>query len=138
MSSMRKLAKKGYLTFTQEGSAYVYSAAKPPHEVKFSLLSGILNKVFKGSPVELVESLVKHEAISEADMDDIRRLIDKTLTKPDMHTNFSTELNWIPLKNFNFLKRQNLLTPQTKKVHFFLLSLDFALHYLLLHLHALH
>ncbi len=77
MSAMRKLATKGYLEFTQEGNAYIYKTARAPHEVKFNLLSSILEKVFKGSSVDLVESLVKHEALSGEDMQDILRLIEK-------------------------------------------------------------
>ena len=77
MSGLRKLADKGYLTFSQKGNAYIYEAARPPHEVKFSLLSSILNKVFKGSPVDLVESLVEHESISDAEREEIRRLIEQ-------------------------------------------------------------
>ena len=75
MTALRKLADKGYLTFTKEGNAYVYSTARPPDQVKHNLLSGILNKVFLGSPVELVESLVKHENLSEEELDEIRQLI---------------------------------------------------------------
>ena len=77
MSALRKLADKGYLEFTQEGNAYVYSTARPPQEVKHNLLSSILEKVFKGSSVELVASLVAHETLSEEELKDIRRLIDK-------------------------------------------------------------
>jgi len=76
MSSLRKLADKGYLSFTQEGNAYVYSTARPPSQVKHNLLSGILNKVFLGSPVELVESLVKHENLSDSELKEIRLLIE--------------------------------------------------------------
>ena len=77
MSALRKLADKGYLSFTQEGNAYVYSTARPPDQVKHNLLSGILNKVFLGSPVELVESLVKHETLSEEELTEIRQLIEQ-------------------------------------------------------------
>ena len=77
MSALRKLADKGFLEFTQEGNAYVYRTARPPQEVKHNLLSSILEKVFKGSPVDLVESLVKHETLSDKDLQDIRRLIEK-------------------------------------------------------------
>ncbi len=77
MSALRKLADKGFLDFTQDGTAYVYRAARAPHEVKFSLLSSILEKVFKGSPVDLVESLVKHEALTDKDFQDIRQLIEE-------------------------------------------------------------
>ena len=77
MTVLRKLADKEYLSFTKEGNAYVYSAARPPDQVKHNLLSGILNKVFLGSPVDLVESLVKHENISEKELDEIRHLIEQ-------------------------------------------------------------
>lgn len=77
MNSLRKLADKGFLQFSKNGAAYVYEAARPPQEVKFNLLSGILDKVFKGSPVELVESLVNHEKISEKDMEEIQGLLAK-------------------------------------------------------------
>ena len=77
MTVMKKLAAKGYLTFEQQGTAYVYRAARPAHSVKHSLLDGILKKVFQGSPVELVASLVEHEPLSEAERAEIRRLIDE-------------------------------------------------------------
>lgn len=77
MSALRKLADKGYLQFEQEGNAYVYSTARPPHEVKHNLLSSILNKVFLGSPVELVASLVNHESLSAGELDEIKQLIAK-------------------------------------------------------------
>ena len=77
MTALRKLADKGYLTFTKDGNAYVYSTARPPDQVKHNLLSGILNKVFLGSPVDLVESLVKHENLSEKELDEIRHLIEQ-------------------------------------------------------------
>ncbi len=77
MSALRKLADKGFLDFSQDGNAYVYRAARDPHEVKHSLLSSILDKVFKGSPVDLVESLVKHESLSEEELGDIREMIEK-------------------------------------------------------------
>ena len=77
MNSLRKLADKGFLQFSKDGAAYVYEAARPPQEVKFNLLSSILDKVFKGSPVELVESLVKHEKISDREMEEIQVLLAK-------------------------------------------------------------
>ena len=77
MTSLKKLANKGYLQYAKEGAAFVYEAAQPPQEVKFNVLSNILDKVFKGSPVDLVESLVKHEKISAKEMEEIRILMAK-------------------------------------------------------------
>jgi predicted transcriptional regulator len=76
MTIMRKLADKGYLRYEKDGNTYLYEAARPPGEVKHSLLTGILGKVFGGSPVELVESLVKYETLSEKERSAIKRMLD--------------------------------------------------------------
>jgi len=77
MSQLKKLADKGYLEFEQVGNAYIYSAARRPHEVRHSLLTNILDKVFKGSAVELVESLVKNESLTGEEYAEMRRMIDE-------------------------------------------------------------
>ncbi len=76
MTVMKNLADKGYLTFEPEGTAYVYTAARAPEDVRASLLSGILDKVFGGSPASLVQALVQRETLSDAERAEIRRLID--------------------------------------------------------------
>ena len=77
MTIMKKLADKGYLQYEKQGSAYVYRAARPSGEVKHSLLKGILRKVFQGSPVELVESLVRYEHLSEKERAELKDLLEK-------------------------------------------------------------
>ena len=77
MTIMRKLADKGYLRYEKHGTAYLYEAARPPGEVKHSLLTGILGKVFGGSPVDLVESLVTYEALSEKERREIKKMLER-------------------------------------------------------------
>ena len=77
MSQLRKLADKGYLHFEQDGNAYVYTTARKPQEVRFSVLENILDKVFKGSAVEMVESLVRNEPLTSEEYAEIRRMIDE-------------------------------------------------------------
>ena len=76
MTVMKNLADKGYLTFEPEGTAYVYRAARAPEEVRASVLSGVLDKVFGGSRASLVQALVQREALSAQERAEIRRLID--------------------------------------------------------------
>lgn len=76
MTIMKKLADKGYLQYERRGNAYLYQAARPPGEVKHSLLTGILSKVFRGSPVELVESLVRYENLSARERAEIKQLLE--------------------------------------------------------------
>lgn len=77
MTVMKNLAEKDYLTFRKEGMAYIYSASIPETEVKHSLLRQMLDKVFKGSPAELVQTLVDHESLSGDDKAQIEALIKK-------------------------------------------------------------
>jgi predicted transcriptional regulator len=76
MTVMKKLASKGYLSFVKEGNAYIYSAAQPPDEVRSSLLSDLLDKVFRGSPQALVQTLVRSGPLSDQEVSEIRRIVE--------------------------------------------------------------
>lgn len=76
MTVMRNLADKGYLTFRKRGNAYVYRPALQPDEVRGSLLRSLTEKVFRGSPLALVQTLVRQEDLSPQEREQIRRLID--------------------------------------------------------------
>ncbi|MDT0632801.1 BlaI/MecI/CopY family transcriptional regulator [Rubrivirga sp. S365] len=82
MTVMKNLADKGYLQYEPEGTAYVYSAARPPEEVQGTVLSGILDKVFGGSARDLVQTLVDQGSLSEADRADLRRIVDRLEDDP--------------------------------------------------------
>lgn len=76
MTVMKNLVAKGYLAQDQSGPAHVYTAARRPDDVRSTLLSGVLDKVFGGSPGALVQSLVQQESLTDADRDELRRIID--------------------------------------------------------------
>lgn len=75
MSQLRKLADKGYLSIEKKGTAFVYSTARAPGEVRSSLLSNIVEKVFRGSAADLVANLVASEQLSDDELDEIKRLV---------------------------------------------------------------
>jgi predicted transcriptional regulator len=76
MTIMKNLADKGYLAYEKQGVTYVYSPAKDEQEVKHSLLHGLLNKVFKGSHAELVQTLVKYEKLTDTEREELKKLIE--------------------------------------------------------------
>ena len=76
MTVMKKLASKGYLAYTRDGNAYIYSAAQPPEAVRRDLLQGLMRKAFQGSPGALVQTLVGDESLSADEIADIRRIVD--------------------------------------------------------------
>ena len=82
MTVMKKLADKGYLTYEQEGRKYIYSPAEEPGKVQHSLLRRLMDQVFHGSPMAVVQTLVEREDLSEAERAEIRRLIE-TLEEDD-------------------------------------------------------
>jgi predicted transcriptional regulator len=76
MTVMKNLADKGYLKYHKDGVTYVYSPAQEPESVRFNLVKDLVKKVFKGSPSELVQTLVEGEKLTKADMEEILKLID--------------------------------------------------------------
>jgi len=77
MTVMKNLAEKGYLKYRKEGVTYVYSPAQEPDSVRSNLVKELIKKVFKGSPKELVQTLVESEDLNEKDLSEIKRMIDQ-------------------------------------------------------------
>ena len=77
MTVMKNLAEKGYLKYRKEGVSYVYSPAQEPDSVRSNLIKNLINKVFKGSPKELVQTLVRSKDLSEKDFSEIKEMIDR-------------------------------------------------------------
>lgn len=77
MTIMQNLSKKGYLVFEKEGQMYVYTAAIDPSRVKKDFLGHMINKVFRGSPAALMQTLVQSEELSDEDRKSILDIIEK-------------------------------------------------------------
>ena len=76
MTVMKNLAEKGYLKYRKDGVTYVYSPAQEPESVRSNLISELMQKVFKGSPKELVQTLVNSDNMTEKDLLEIKDMID--------------------------------------------------------------
>lgn len=76
MTVMKNLSNKGYLAFSKEGLTYVCYPLRKPEEVQHALVSGLLQKVFKGSVPALIQTLVMDEVLSENDKRDSIGMID--------------------------------------------------------------
>jgi len=77
MTVMKNLADKGYLQYRKEGVTYVYSPAKEPDSVRFNLVKDLIKKVFKGSPKELIQTLVEGEQLTQQEIKEIKQLIEE-------------------------------------------------------------
>ncbi|WP_103030362.1 BlaI/MecI/CopY family transcriptional regulator [Salinibacter altiplanensis] len=76
MTVLKKLSEKGYLDYYKEGRSYVYQPAEEPDAVQHSLLQRLMEKVFRGSPTALVQTLVQRENLSDDERKELKALID--------------------------------------------------------------
>ncbi|TYP94751.1 putative transcriptional regulator [Fodinibius salinus] len=77
MTVMKNLEEKGYLQYRKEGVTYVYSPAEEPESVRSNLISELIKKVFKGSPKQLIQTLVNSDDMTDKDLMEIKDMIDK-------------------------------------------------------------
>ncbi|MCC5915322.1 MAG: BlaI/MecI/CopY family transcriptional regulator [Balneolaceae bacterium] len=76
MTVMKNLADKKYLKYRKEGLSYIYSAAIKPEDVRYNLVDRLVDKVFHGSPKDLVQALVQNEKLSDDERKEIKKMID--------------------------------------------------------------
>ncbi|MEX0661797.1 MAG: BlaI/MecI/CopY family transcriptional regulator [Balneolaceae bacterium] len=76
MTVMKNLADKKYLKYRKEGLSYIYSAAIQPEDVRYNLVDRLIDKVFHGSPKDLVQALVQNEKLTDEERKEIKNMID--------------------------------------------------------------
>lgn len=72
---IKNLADKGYLAYERDGATFVYTAARPADDVRQSLLSSVVDKVFGGSARSLIQTLARHESLTEDEQAEVERLL---------------------------------------------------------------
>src|SRR5580692_1084503 len=77
MTMMNILEQKGYLKKTQKDRAYVYQATKPQKQVIRGMVREFVDRVFNGSAEPLLLHLVEDRRLSEEDLQEIRRIMQK-------------------------------------------------------------
>ncbi|MDG5766071.1 BlaI/MecI/CopY family transcriptional regulator [Balneolales bacterium ANBcel1] len=74
---LKNLVQKGYLKYRKEGVTHVYSAAREPESVRYNLVNHLVEKVFRGSRADLIQTLVEKEKLTAEQLKEIRRMIDQ-------------------------------------------------------------
>lgn len=77
LSAVQKLTKKDWLKHRSQGRAYVYSAARQRTDVGRSKLGELLKTAFSGNPSLLLSNLIDEASLSDADLAELRNLIDQ-------------------------------------------------------------
>ena len=75
LTMMRKLEAKGYLRHEVNERTYIYKPTISQNDVRHGVLGDILDRLFEGSPLLLLNSLVEQNRISKTEFSQIQKLI---------------------------------------------------------------
>ena len=75
---LRRLEEKGYLTHKTEGKAHVFCPAVKREAVVKRTVLDFLDRLFGGDPRPLMQFLAEDGRIDAADIEELRRLIDRS------------------------------------------------------------
>ncbi|HWQ32402.1 MAG TPA: BlaI/MecI/CopY family transcriptional regulator [Blastocatellia bacterium] len=78
LTMMRILEQKGYVEHEKESRAYVYRPLIDRRQAVQSVISYLLKRFFQGSPELLVVNLLEHEDVGRAEINRLRKLIEKS------------------------------------------------------------
>lgn len=81
LSVMQKLEKAGWLGHRSEGRQYVYAPTRSRDEADSSTARALLRRVFDGDPLRLLQHLIADEELSDGDLAEIRKMIERKRTE---------------------------------------------------------
>ncbi|HEX8693453.1 MAG TPA: BlaI/MecI/CopY family transcriptional regulator [Longimicrobium sp.] len=79
LTVLRTLEEKGHVGHVEEGKAYRYHPLVARRDAGTSVLRRITRKLFKDSPELLLTHLVSDRALSDEELERMRRLLDERL-----------------------------------------------------------
>jgi len=74
---LRRLEKKGYLKTKLDGRTRVYSAKVKPHTVIRETVNDVVNRLFSGDTMPLMEHLIEDRGLSDDDIVRLRQMLDR-------------------------------------------------------------
>jgi BlaI family transcriptional regulator, penicillinase repressor len=75
LTLLRILEKKGYLAHRREGRAFRFHALVDRTRARRTALKYLLSRFFEGSPGLLVQNVLEHEELSDAEMARLKKMI---------------------------------------------------------------
>jgi len=74
---LRRLEEKGYLKHRLRGKAFVYAPAAKKDDVIRRTISDLVERLFGGNPVPLMQHLAQHSGITDEDIERLKKLAKK-------------------------------------------------------------
>ncbi len=82
---LRSLEDKGAISHSTQGRTFVFTPLIRESEFQTSATRDLLNRVFRGKPEQLVAHLLDSETLSANELDEIRKLIDRSTQERGGH-----------------------------------------------------
>ena len=79
---MVRLEERGWLTHRSKGRTFVYSAARPKKVSLGAKVSQMVDRLFAGSPEDLMTALIEYRGLSAEEAERIRQMIELAETNP--------------------------------------------------------
>ena len=73
---IKRLEKYGFLDHRKEGRTFVYRPIVSESEIQQSMVSRLINRIFRGKSSALVAHLLRDSEIADDELDEIQSLID--------------------------------------------------------------
>ena len=74
---LRRLEEKGYLKHHVRGKAFIYAPAARKEDVIRRTISDLVERLFGGNPVPLMQHLAQHSRITDEDIERLKELAKK-------------------------------------------------------------
>ncbi len=74
---LRRLEEKGYLKHRLRGKAFIYAPAAKQEDVIRRTISDLVERLFGGNPVPLMQHLAQHSGITDEDIERLKALTKK-------------------------------------------------------------
>ncbi len=74
---LRRLEEKGYLKHRVRGKAFIYAPAAKKEDVIKRTIGDLVERLFGGNPVPLMQHLAQHSGITDEDIERLKELAKK-------------------------------------------------------------
>ena len=74
---LRRLEEKGYLRHRVRGKAFIYAPAAKKEDVIKRTIGDLVERLFGGNPVPLMQHLAQHSGITDEDIERLKKLAKK-------------------------------------------------------------
>ena len=80
---LRRLEAKGYLLSRREGRSLIYGADVRPKQVVRDTVRDFIGRLFNGSPMALLEHLVRDQGLEKSELEQLRQLLNDVEAEPE-------------------------------------------------------